>query len=195
MTSKSRWSESSSFLLPCNTWLLLGGVRFVLLARPAQDRRERRHGDHVSVDPDAQVLRRPHRHLLAHLGPHPHLRVVVLPSVSVSTFNLSLLGSGIKLLVIKNKLGTPACPSYRLSTCGPQTLKELTWLQKKLSCAVIHCLTSVKIAEKLWCHPGTFSEACIGLDFLECSTLFCLLWLRLLQSEDSVLFLSNRSIA
>ena len=29
---------------------------------------------------------------------------------------------------------------------------------------------------KLWCHPGTFSTTCLYLLFIECPTLFHLLW-------------------
>ena len=35
---------------------IAGGFRAVLLARPAEDRGEREHGDHVPLDADAQVL-------------------------------------------------------------------------------------------------------------------------------------------
>ena len=44
----------------------------------------------------------------------------------------------------------------------------------------MHCLTSLKFVAELWCHPGTFSATCICLLILECSTLFKVLFCKIL---------------
>ena len=57
-------------------------------------------------------------------------------------------------------------------------MRELTWLYKYSHDVIspMHCLTSLKIEAELWCHPGTFGANCVGLLFLECPTLFFLIW-------------------
>ena len=57
-------------------------------------------------------------------------------------------------------------------------MRELTWLYKYSHHVIIpmHCLTSLKILAELWCHLDTFGANCVGLLFLECPTLFFLIW-------------------
>ena len=61
----------------------------------------------------------------------------------------------------------------RLTTWGPQTLRELTLKMRSHDViSHMHSLTSLKIVAELSCHQGTFSATCVCLLFGACLTLF-----------------------